>query len=498
MRRFYQSLGLKRSTQTVLGVALSASLSFSLFPLVAFSQQLEESPLPQHQPLLSLSLPMTIDGYSAQADVRETLSTAEQVLNIIDHTSKVAIHYEALRRSATQLSPEEQATLVDTLATRHRSDRSLVMGYFDYGLVKWLFERNQSSLLYLRKAHESMRNPFTSLIYAIAQIDADRVIDNADGSAPTRRKYDVGYLLKDAVNYDVAKHRPGFWPSLIKLLTAMQPMSAFNDATLHDYSVAYVPYGVRQIAFTSERPPTIAPTTTASSHTRSVKSNRRQQRARRSKLKRRREVASLSPEQSLTPSTRVVSQRSNKGLSNLLPPLPAAPPSLDDGILAMAISDTPVNYGTPTPIEITNKSLEATLEKQNTSSSATESLQENIKSIPLVNEVESSPVTTPLSSSMTLVRVVEADFLNTGSSLKLQFFKADNNGYRLIGKTAEGAVVADFLTPVAPYVFEDLDRDGVYELVVRAYEKTPLNPIRVYRYEDGQYQLDEQIASMFR
>lgn len=57
-----------------------------------------------------------------------------------------------------------------------------------------------------------MKNPFTALAYAKAQIDVDLALERASEAMPTRRKFNVTYLLKDAVQFDVAKHQPGFSP----------------------------------------------------------------------------------------------------------------------------------------------------------------------------------------------------------------------------------------------------------------------------------------------
>jgi hypothetical protein len=404
-------------------------------PTEKFPDKMTEKPYTKpviDRPLVSLTLPVTIDSYQSVVTVPTSVTSAEQVLGILSRTSTIPVHIEAIRRAANQLSVAEQAKLVDALAQRHRADRSLVMGYFDYGLVQWLVQQKQSSLFYLRKANDAMKNPFTALAYAKAQIDVDLALEHASEAMPTRRKLDVTYLLKDAVQFDVAKHQPGFWPSLVSLLEVLRPMDAYKDAVHNDYSMAYVPFGAREIAFKTEIPRLALPNDgTASGN---------------------------------APSARRKARPKNYQGSAVAHARTKSPLLHGDSLLTLAANDPAEPAGTLDPLE----------------------------PLPAEAPAKIAP------SEANLMRVVEADFLKTGQPLKLKFYRTGNDRYHLLAMTAQGQLVADFMTPVAPYIFEDLDQDGIYELVVRAYEQTPLDPVRVYRYQGGHYQLDPHIASLFQ
>lgn len=60
-----------------------------------------------------------------------------------------------------------------------------------------------------------------------------------------------------------------------------------------------------------------------------------------------------------------------------------------------------------------------------------------------------------------------------------------------------GEVLARFYNPGRPYVVEDLEKDGTFEIVVRQYDEKPATPVFVYRYRNEQLMLDEAVQQLF-
>jgi hypothetical protein len=83
---------------------------------------------------------------------------------------------------------------------------------------------------------------------------------------------------------------------------------------------------------------------------------------------------------------------------------------------------------------------------------------------------------------------------------KIYFFQtAQPSQYRVLAINASRQVLADFISPQAPYIIEDLDGDGTDELVIRQYLKDKKEPVKVYRYSSFcGFQQDKTVAGYFR
>jgi hypothetical protein len=82
---------------------------------------------------------------------------------------------------------------------------------------------------------------------------------------------------------------------------------------------------------------------------------------------------------------------------------------------------------------------------------------------------------------------------------KVYFFQtAQASQYRVLAINGSRQVLADFISPQAPYIIEDLEGDGTDELVVRQYLKDKKEPVKVYRYSPVcGFQQDKTVASYF-
>lgn len=88
--------------------------------------------------------------------------------------------------------------------------------------------------------------------------------------------------------------------------------------------------------------------------------------------------------------------------------------------------------------------------------------------------------------------------LGGGKEEKVHFFTTDTpNKYKVVAIDSNKRVLADFISPIAPYIVEDINGDGVDELVIRQYLENPNEPIKVYRYSRCGYQLDKTVSTYF-
>jgi len=91
------------------------------------------------------------------------------------------------------------------------------------------------------------------------------------------------------------------------------------------------------------------------------------------------------------------------------------------------------------------------------------------------------------------------DLQNDGKSYSINFFNTDTGKpYDVIVLNPDNNVVGAFSSYKAPYIIEDLDNDGKYELVVRQYDKDPYHPLYVYRWNGSCYSEDQQVSAYFK
>jgi hypothetical protein len=80
----------------------------------------------------------------------------------------------------------------------------------------------------------------------------------------------------------------------------------------------------------------------------------------------------------------------------------------------------------------------------------------------------------------------------------VNFFSTDKaNEYQVVILGSGKQLLANFVSPVASSSVEDIDHDGVYELVIRQYRFNPFEPVKVYRYTPCSFQLDKTVANFF-
>ena|GEM_PF-1799459 len=205
----------------------------------------QETPLQASAVDLNLlrGFPLTVEGYEAGKVMPESFSSAAQVIQSIDASPVFLLHMEALRRGYASLGKEERVKVLETLLKRHKANENSLEIGFDYGYALVLYNRNKTGLFFLRKSNDYFKTQFTALAYGMAELEADLALENAKPDEMTTRKLDVIYQLDDAVQRDAQAHSPGFWPSFIRVIQAMKPLSAYGSFPNRDFSLVYVPIG---------------------------------------------------------------------------------------------------------------------------------------------------------------------------------------------------------------------------------------------------------------
>ncbi|MBY0404709.1 MAG: hypothetical protein K2X66_12470 [Cyanobacteria bacterium] len=111
-------------------------------------------------------------------------------------------------------------------------------------------------------------------------------------------------------------------------------------------------------------------------------------------------------------------------------------------------------------------------------------------------------VTAP-STGVNWEKLIRSTDLHLGDGLngsKVNFFPTEKpNSFRVIALDPNKQTLANFSSPVAPYIVEDIDGDGVDELVIRQYLESPENPVIVYRFNKRcGFQLDKTVSRYFQ
>lgn len=233
----------------MLGVLAALSVT-SLSGMPGFSQT---TPVPSTTPATTASIGQTVDilrsvplevkDYASAQSFPERFTTAAEVINALNSTPVLLVHMEALRRGYHELPYSEQEKLLTNLHKRRMTNENDLMLGFDHGYAQLVFKQNKTGLFFLRKANDKIQDQFSNLAYAMAEAEADIMLEGAKPEETTTRKMDVTYKLGDAVKLDAAKHQPGFWPSYVRVIEKLKPMPAYKSFTRRDFSLAYVPYG---------------------------------------------------------------------------------------------------------------------------------------------------------------------------------------------------------------------------------------------------------------
>ena len=175
-----------------------------------------------------------------------TPNTPAGLIAALNGSSSLLCHAKLLQQvalknpGAKSLSPYTQA-----LRQRYLANENNPTHFFDYGWAQWVFNQQQASLFYMRKANDALATSETALLYAIAQAECDRVLEKAPLGSLTPRKRDVMYLVEDSLTRLRQKPSPGIWPLSAQFIAWLQPDSAYTPLTQRELSSLVVPYGKR-------------------------------------------------------------------------------------------------------------------------------------------------------------------------------------------------------------------------------------------------------------
>lgn len=422
--------------------------SFSVFTLlsgVSLAESLTSSPVS-----LLRDVPLKVDSYTdILADTPARLSTASEILQVINNTPNLLIHMELLRRGYHELSEAEQSRLMERLEERHQdSDKDMIMA-FDYGYGQLVYLNNKSGLYFLRKANDTFESQFTSLAYGMAQVDTDLNLENMTPSQMTTRKLDAIYKLGDSVKLDAARHQSGFWPSFIGVIERIKHVEAYKNFSNRDFSLAYVPYGSITIKYNTAANTNKPVALTTTQH-----------------------VAANNPTEPEITETELPS------IGRLIQPEASLQCKADLSLGDDAVERTTLSSGQTATVvrayaaRVMSAAPSALLPSQSG----------------LTPEIEQAGKT------LLMERTFQVDGVNT----TLRFYPGTAENQYQVQVETDGKAPFTFDSYVMPGILEDLDRDGQFEIVVRQYRHEPLKPVLVYRYYPScGFQQDEAVVRQF-
>ncbi len=350
-------------------------------------------------PLLR-SVSLDVSKYPEASQIASQTQNADSTLTLLSNTKPLLVHMEALRLAYESFGMDmaEKDKLMQALKDRYMTDAENAEKFFDYGYAQLVMELNKNGLFFLRKANDKLGNPFTSLAYGLAQIDTDRLIENAPPEELTTRKMDATYKLKDALVYNREDKFPGVWPSYVRILESLKEASAYDSFRSEDVTTIYVPDSFTTL------------------------------------------VQHDDPHQYLV-------------LAGDAAPIPTA-----------------------STTQVASNTMAATLP-------TTTAMCEFSKTV---------TNTSPLAMSKTM------DLNNDGSHEAILFYaQAPEGPYQVQVMDQQNHMIASFISYKAPYIMEDLEQDGQYELVIRQFSKDPYHPLYVYRWNGGCYSEDKTVTAYF-
>ncbi len=92
-----------------------------------------------------------------------------------------------------------------------------------------------------------------------------------------------------------------------------------------------------------------------------------------------------------------------------------------------------------------------------------------------------------------------ADLDGDGKPESMNFYNTGaNQPYDVQITGPDNKVIGEFTSYVSPYIAEDLDGDGKYELVIRQFAKDPYHPLSVYRWNGTCFGRDKNVDAYFQ
>jgi hypothetical protein len=436
------------------GLLLLLLLGFCLLPVQA------QLPTSQSNNQLTLQVPIPLHAVT----LPEQPTQASQLFTVFGQPA-LAPRIEAIRRAALYLRGTERKAFYTFLTARREANPNDPNLYFDVGYADVALNMNKTGLFFLRKASERLRDPFALVAYAMAQADVDLLAERSLPANPSIRKLDVVYKLSDAIALDVKQHRPGLWPTFVRIQQHLAQYPAYADFSARDYSDSYVPFG--------ERPSLYAPRTDGISCT----------------------LAPVAPPPSAAaPKQPKPIRRSGK---------PASKPDRDKLKLPSPLEPHVVGSN-PTPtvgnaserserndVIVDVASAPSLIHEPTRGSSSVVSGERPLFSQPVALI---SGATTPQCVDFFQLGAAAGATHNGPQPYKVRVRQAASHTGNADGTSS---LLGSIQAPLGIGVLEDLERDGVYELVVRQFRIAPFQPILVYRVSATAVQLDTTVQQWF-
>ena len=472
----------------------------------------------------------------------QKITTPQATSNFLMNERNLLGHMEAIRQAYWLYGRNDtiQSTaLLNNLKKRYMNNQNDPIAYFDYGYAQLVNEGNKNGLFFLRKANDSLASSVTSLAYGLAEIDGDLVFENADRNVVTPRKMDVGYRLTDALTWNKTQKIPGIWPTFVSIRNIIRDYPGFDRFAHEDFSLIYIPNGKVSLAKSGFRLFT-NPVIQEAQSKQSVKADRVSNKISQPDTSTSESISSPTPKtvQKIA-STKPTNNKPN-GIMRFfgigpkdVTPIPELSPIVKADNLGQVVAGPQYqNKITALPAEEaqhTESNIPWTIQQPQESMSSNIYAPERVELNPQPETNTSAPVNPMNHNNIFLATTAEhtapaevslqqqcefPDMHLEPKSMKyavviqlqgheppeaVEFYNTnpEKSPYDVRVLNASKHVIGQFTSSKAPFIMEDLNKDGVYELVVRQYFVDPYHPVIVYNWNGSCYSADTSVKQYF-
>jgi hypothetical protein len=437
-------------------------LPVKAMPLKALPMALAPAPVYINAILAKVQFPLSASSLAAQSLAQVPMNDTAAMLRFLNsQPTDLFWHVNAIQQMQSW-SGSSKLAFGDLLRERQKLNPASAEAAFDFGFAQMTLNNNREGIVFLRKANEALESQVSALVYAAAIADSERGFEQGNPETISARKLDAVYKLNDAIKRDAKNHHAGFWPAFMQVVNTLKAVPAYETNLTGDFSALYVPLGNRV-------PNYVAP--------------------------------SLALKE-LFPASGLSSQR--------LPIDFVTEKATAASEVALATGDVSFLGEVPVPHFSTEEA-----KKTNFFSRRSEKRQakhRNAAALKSNADLLVGQVPKALVERTDYIRFQEnapwialhflrpnVSFNPSVSAMPTLGDGASSQVPNVLLVTSQQQIVGSLFSAVKPYIVEDLERDGLFEIVLRQYSETPLNPVQVYRLQsNGAFTADASVSGLFQ
>lgn len=455
--------------------------------------------------LLVRKLPIRIESIMSAEELASKLTDAKSTYSYLTTETNLLIQMEAIRQAYWRFGQDstQASQLMADLKQRYTKEPNNAEKYFTYGYAQLVFEANKNGLFFLRKANDKLQLPVTSLAYGLAEIDADLAFEGASPDEINTRTMDSVYKLKDALSLNKTYRQKGIWPTIVEIRSAVKSYKAYDDFVREDLSLVYVPVGKTSLSnrdFHLYTNPTVmnadTSTTTGKGKTFGVDSRKPVDKKSPDEVKKtsrrgRGLFGLFGRKKDDLPKPEVAAKVKVDDLSQVV----AMPQYKSDGSLVRLKEETITTTTTTSTVANTGTGSATTLLAM--AKAGDSPIAAPVTMMSAIGQTCGEPAQKVDPKSMRFAVVMHLD--SNPQPEAIEFYNADvsKNPYYVRIMDITKRVIGQLYSPKAPFIMEDVDADGNYELVVRQFHLDPENPVFIYKSNGTCFVQDDTYSPYF-